>query len=64
MVGFVDVSVDEVKDFIEQFTVDQFGMLQEYVNDMPALTHDLSWKCSTCDTKNTITLKGTADFFQ
>ena len=59
-----DISKDEINDFIDQFTVEQFGKVQKYVTDMPTLTHDITWTCSLCEHKNSLTLKGTADFFQ
>ena len=53
----------EVKDFLDSLTTSQFQKLSAFLQDMPSLTHTAEFKCTECETENTVVLKGLADFF-
>lgn len=59
-----DYSEEEIDSFIGGFTTIQFKMIQDFINMIPELTHDISWDCDKCGEPQTVTLRGTADFFQ
>lgn len=58
-----DHSAEEMNAFIESMNTEQFGKIQEYVEAMPRLTHDIKFNCSNCGTANTLTLEGMQSFF-
>ena len=58
-----DVPHKEVLEFVESLSSDQFAKILEYLEDTPALTYDLSYKCKTCGHENERKLKGLTDFF-
>lgn len=57
-----DEPIDEVLAFIDQLDTTQFKKVQQFVQSIPALTHDIEFKCS-CGCDNKVTLKGLQDFF-
>ena len=59
-----EYSMDDMKEFLEQFTSTQFNVLKDFVSNIPELSHTIEWKCSTCGHDNKLSLKGTNDFFQ
>ena len=59
-----DHTEEEISDFISNFTSGQFKMIQDFINTIPELTHEVKWVCEGCGAKNKEILKGTADFFQ
>ena len=56
-------SNEEVQDFIESLTSDQFQKLSGFFRDIPKLEYDLSYECTGCGHKNETTLRGLASFF-
>ena len=58
-----DEPIEEVRNFIDSLTTDQFGMITKFVEDMPAMKQDIKFKCNTCGEENSRTLKGLDDFF-
>jgi hypothetical protein len=56
-------SNEEVKDFIEGLTSEQFQKLSSFFRTMPALEHTLAYTCSKCGHKNETLLRGLASFF-
>jgi len=55
--------VQDVLDIIEQLTADQFANLQEYVANIPKLSHEISYTCKHCNTNNKLKMEGLSDFF-
>ncbi len=58
-----DETEKEVQDFIESMNRTQFEMLQKFIEDMPTLSHDVKFKCSSCGKDNTVLLEGMQSFF-
>ena len=58
-----DVPHKEVVAFVESLNTDQFSLMLEYLENSPALTYDLSYKCKVCGHENERKLKGLQDFF-
>ena len=52
-----------VKGFIESLNSQQFKLLTEYFEDMPAVTYDLEFDCVKCGHHNKIELRGFDNFF-
>ena len=52
-----------VKTFIESLNSQQFKLLTEYFEDMPAVTYDLEFDCIKCGHHNKIELRGFDNFF-
>jgi DNA-directed RNA polymerase subunit M/transcription elongation factor TFIIS len=57
-----DVSKQELMDFIEQMTTDQFKKVSVFLQDMPSLNKDVEFNCEKCNHPNSTTLKGISDF--
>jgi len=53
----------ELIDFIESLSQEQFSKVNEFFNDMPTLKHDLSFDCDSCNSNKTTTIKGLQSFF-
>jgi hypothetical protein len=58
-----DQSVEEVNEFIEGMTQEQFAKVREFVESMPRMKKDVEYTCSSCQHNNKYTLEGLADFF-
>ena len=55
--------VDEVIDFISSMTTSQLKSVSEFMENMPALTHDVEFVCERCQHENKLELRGLSDFF-
>lgn len=49
--------------FIESLNNSQLTKITDFFEDMPSLEHTVEFKCSACDTDNTLELKGLQAFF-
>ena len=58
-----EVSEDEIQAFIESMNREQFLKVQQYLDSMPKLSHDIEFTCENCKKSNTQTLEGMASFF-
>jgi len=58
-----DEPQEEIIDFLESMTTEQFGNVSAFAGSIPALTQDLEFVCTSCDHTNKKTLKGLDDFF-
>ena len=54
---------EEVSRFLEALTSQQFDQLAMFVQNIPKLTHKVSFDCDHCKHHNDITLQGIRDFF-
>jgi hypothetical protein len=54
---------EEVMNFIESFSTEQFMKVRDFIENMPRLKHDVEFQCGSCGHDNKLTLEGTADFF-
>jgi hypothetical protein len=57
-----DVKREEVAEFIEQMTTDQFKKVTQFLQEMPSLKQDVEFSCNSCGESNSRTLKGIGDF--
>lgn len=57
-----EVGSEEVMNFVDQLTQEQFSKLVEFFNTMPRIEKEVSFKCS-CGHENKMTLKGISSFF-
>ena len=58
-----DHSKEEMSDFLNSLTNEQFQKIQEFFNTMPNLNHDINFVCKACGCNETLTLNGLNDFF-
>ena len=58
-----DHTEEELDQFIESLSSDQFGKIREYVEQMPRLRHNVSFCCTNCAHSNEVTLEGLQSFF-
>jgi DNA-directed RNA polymerase subunit M/transcription elongation factor TFIIS len=57
-----DIKKEEVLEFIESMTQDQFKKVGQFLESMPALMHKDTFTCEKCGTENTVILRGMQDF--
>ena len=58
-----DQTEQELMDFINNLTSEQFGKIQSFFDTMPKLTHTVNYKCPVCNKAHTIHLEGMQSFF-
>lgn len=58
-----DFTKDELLDFLQSMTQEQFNKVQEFFNTLPKLTTDVSWTCSECGGSESVTVEGLQSFF-
>ena len=61
--SFKDETQKDIEDFLDSLTTDQFNEIMEFVNNVPSLTHEVTFDCTSCNHNNTYTLRGINDFF-
>lgn len=54
---------EDVIKFIESMNSQQFQMISDFVQNIPAMTHEVSFNCVNCGIGNSQILKGIDDFF-
>ena len=58
-----DESEKEVHEFIESMDRGQFEKIQQFIEQMPNLSHNVNFKCQHCNEENNIKLEGMQSFF-
>jgi uncharacterized protein (DUF1778 family) len=58
-----DESYEEVVNFLESMTAEQFERVSQFANNIPNVTKSISFSCTSCGHENEKTLKGLDDFF-
>lgn len=58
-----DSSKEELLEFLNNLTSDQFGKIQLFFNTMPKMSKDISYSCPVCGKKHDKVLEGLASFF-
>ena len=53
----------EIDDFIESLTQEQFGKINKFFTTIPKLSHTITYKCDECGREETVTLEGLQSFF-
>ena len=61
--SFKDETKKDTEDFLDSLTSEQFNKIMEFVNNVPSLTHDINFSCTSCNHDNIYTLRGINDFF-
>ena len=61
---FKDETPNEVEEFLNQLTADQFDKILKFTQTIPKLSHEVNFDCESCNTKNNRILEGLTDFFQ
>ena len=57
-----DVSLEEALEFIESLTTEQFGKIENFLDGMPKLSHEIKTTCKTCKKKNVKKIQGLESF--
>ena len=58
-----DASDEEMIEFLESMTKEQFENVSNFIEGMPKLQHDVKFECSGCQKKNNIKIEGIQSFF-
>jgi hypothetical protein len=58
-----DYTKQELSEFIDSMTQDQFAMCGKFFETMPKLKHTIKWKCKGCGCEDELTLEGLTSFF-
>ena len=53
----------EMVEFLSSMTTTQLQSLSTFLENMPALKHDIEFTCGECQHENKLELKGLSDFF-
>ena len=61
--SMVDQPQEEIKEFIESLSSEQFGKIRDFVESMPKLSHNAELTCEECGAENKQTLSGIQSFF-
>ena len=54
---------EELKEFIENLTQDQFQKIEQFFETMPKLRHPVNYKCPVCGKEHNKVLEGLNNFF-
>ena len=57
-----DVDKKEVQEFIESMNTEQFAEGQEFIQNIPRLSHSVKFKCTGCEHENDLKIEGIASF--
>lgn len=60
---FKEETEAEQNDFIDNLNSNQLSQIMTFVQNIPAMTHFVEWKCDGCGKHNERTLRGLTDFF-
>tara|TARA_R110000823_G_scaffold207435_3_gene338006 strand:- start:282 stop:1010 length:729 start_codon:yes stop_codon:yes gene_type:complete len=58
-----DYTKDELKEFVDSFTSEQFKQIQKFFDTMPKMYKDVVFSCEKCNYKEDIKIEGLAGFF-
>lgn len=63
LLDFNEEPKEEIEEFINNLSSDQYAKMMEFVQDLPKLSQDVEYKCESCGEENKYTLEGLSDFF-
>jgi hypothetical protein len=58
-----DQTENELMDFINNLTSEQFGKIQSFFDTMPKMTHTINYNCPVCNKAHIVVLEGMESFF-
>ena len=58
-----DQTKAELREFLESLNQNQFKKIQEFIEAMPKLEHNVEFECEHCKAKNSVLIKGIQSFF-
>jgi hypothetical protein len=58
-----DATEDELVDFVDSLTREQFAKIQEFFDTVPKMKKNLAFKCSKCGYEEELVLEGIQSFF-
>jgi hypothetical protein len=58
-----DQTREELQDFFDNLTSDQYEKVEDFFNTMPNLRYDFSYTCPVCNKKHDRYLEGLSSFF-
>lgn len=58
-----DETAENVRDFLESMTKEQFEKVSSFLLDMPQVRHMIHFNCEKCEEENKVELKGLQSFF-
>ena len=58
-----DYTKEERENFFQSLTQQQFQSIQDYFDNMPRLVHKIDFKCTSCESTQSIELEGLQNFF-
>ena len=58
-----DLPSNEIVEFLSSMTANQLKLVADFMENMPALKHNVEFSCENCGHNNSLELKGLADFF-
>ena len=58
-----DQTEQELMDFINNLTSEQFGKIQSFFDTMPKMTHTINYNCPVCNKAHKVVLEGMESFF-
>jgi hypothetical protein len=58
-----DQTQEEITQFLENLTTDQFGKIQKFFDTMPKMVHNIEYNCPVCGKHHTVKLEGLQSFF-
>ena len=58
-----DYTPEELREFVEGFSQDQFSKIENFFNTLPKMYKDVEFNCEKCGYKEEIRLEGLAGFF-
>lgn len=56
-------NLEEVKEFLDNLTAEQFAKVRNFFDTMPKMTHTIAYTCGKCNTPNEVVMSGLAGFF-
>jgi hypothetical protein len=58
-----DYSIEEIVEFIENLTQQQFGLINDFFETMPETSCGVNIRCRNCGYTKEMKVSGVADFF-
>jgi hypothetical protein len=58
-----DQTKDEMLEFLNNLTTEQFSKIQKFFETMPKLTYDIKYNCPVCNKGHHVKLEGMDSFF-